>query len=97
MKKDIFNIIKYPITTEKGTSLNNKNNQYTFVVHQKADKLEIKNAIQKIFNVHVTKVNVLKMPGRLKRFKRSLVKVSGYKKAIITLQEGNKINIFEGV
>ena len=95
-RKDIsegraLSIIKKPMLTEKSTTLN-QFNQYSFIVSKDSNSQEIKNAIEKIFKVKVTKVNTSIMRGKLKTFKG----ISGYKKdfkkAIITLAEGNTID-----
>ena len=86
-----LNIIKKPMMTEKSTNLN-QFNQYSFVVSKDSNVLEIKNAIEKIFKVKVTKVNTSILRGKIKSFKGT----SGYrkdlKKAIVTLAEGNTID-----
>ena len=86
-----LSIIYRPLMTEKSTNLN-QFNQYSFVVSKDSNSVEIKNAIEKIFKVKVTKVNTSILRGKIKSFKGS----SGYrkdiKKAIVTLAEGNTID-----
>ena len=86
-----WSIIQKPIMTEKSTNLN-QFNQYSFVVSYDAESSEIKDAIEKIFKVKVTKVNTLNIRGKLKNFKGSLGYKKNYKKAIVTLEEGNTID-----
>jgi len=86
-----FSIIKKPLMTEKSTNLN-QYNQYSFVVSSDSCSYEIKKAIEKIFKVKVTKVNTSIMRGKLKSFKGSLGYKKDYKKAIVTLSEGNTID-----
>jgi large subunit ribosomal protein L23 len=86
-------IIKYPIITDKATRLL-ENNQYSFIVNPKSDKLEIKEAIEYLFNVKVTKVNTCQLPRKKKRIGKYIGWKSHYKKAIVTLSEGDTINLF---
>ena len=86
-----LNIIKKPILTEKSTSLN-QYNQYSFKVEIKATSLQIKSAIEKIFKVKVLKVNTLINTGKPKSFKGNFGYRKNYKKAIVSLAEGNTID-----
>ena len=86
-----LNIIQKPILTEKSTNLN-QFNQYSFKVNIKSNSLEIKNAIEKIFNVKVSKVNTSIVRGKLKSFKGISGYKKNYKKAIVTLTEGQTID-----
>ena len=87
----VFNIIQKPISTEKSTNLN-QFNQYSFVVLKNSKSSEIKEAIQRIFKVKVVKVNTSIMRGKLKTFKGSVGYKKDFKKAIVTLAEGNTID-----
>ena len=87
----VFNIIQKPISTEKSTNLN-QFNQYSFVVLKNSKSSEIKEAIQRIFKVKVVKVNTSIMKGKLKSFKGSVGYKKAFKKAIVTLAEGNTID-----
>ena len=86
-----FSIIKKPITTEKSTNLQ-QFNQYTFMVSKDSNSNEIKQAIEKIFKVKVTKINTSVIRGKMKSFKGSLGYRKDFKKAVITLKEGNTID-----
>lgn len=86
-------IIKYPIITDKATRLLEKN-QYSFVVNLSSDKITIKAAIEYLFNVKVTKVNTCHLPRKQKRIGKYLGWKSQYKKAIVTLADGDTINLF---
>ena len=86
-----FNIIQKPILTEKSTNLN-QFNQYSFKVSLKATSIEIKEAIQKIFKVKVSKINTAIVRGKPKKFKGTYGYKKDYKKAIITLKEGQTID-----
>ena len=87
----VFDIIHKPISTEKSTNLN-QFNQYSFIVSKNSKSTEIKDAIQKIFKVKVIKVNTSIMRGKLKTFKGSVGYKKDFKKAIVTLAEGNTID-----
>ena len=84
-------IIEKPLLTEKSTNLN-QYNQYSFVVNKKSNSLQIKKAIEKIFKVKVIKVNTSIMRGKTKSFKGNIGKKKDFKKAIVTLAEGNTID-----
>ena len=86
-----FSIIQRPLMTEKSTNLN-QFNQYSFVVSKKSNSNEIKQAIEKIFKVKVTKINTCIIRGKLKSFKGNLGHKNDVKKAIVTLSEGNTID-----
>ncbi len=86
-----YDIIKKPITTEKSTNLQ-QFNQYSFVVSKNSNSLEIKNAIEKIFKVKVSKVNTSILRGKGKTFKGQYGFRKDIKKAIVTLDEGNTID-----
>lgn len=86
-------IVKYPIITDKATRLL-ENNQYTFIVDRYSDKISIKNSIEFLFNVKVTKVNTCNLPKKQKRVGKYVGWKSQYKKAIVTLSEGDVINLF---
>lgn len=86
-------IIKYPIITDKATRLL-ENNQYSFVVNPTSSKPTIKTAIEYLFNVKVIKINTCQLPKKKKRVGKYIGWKSHYKKAIVTLAEGNTINLF---
>lgn len=86
-----LNILQKPILTEKSTNLN-QFNQYSFKVNIHSNSLEIKEAIEKIFKVKVSKINTLIVRGKLKKFKGTTGYKKNYKKAIVTLKEGQTID-----
>ena len=86
-------VIKYPIITDKATRLL-ENNQYSFVVDPYSDKITIKAAIEYLFNVTVIKVNTCHLPRKKKRVGKYIGWKPKYKKAIVTLSEGDVINLF---
>jgi large subunit ribosomal protein L23 len=87
-----YNILRNPIVTEKST-LGSQNNQMTFAVSLDATKPEIKAAVESIFNVKVTAVNTLVRKGKARRFGGILGRRSDEKKAIVTLAEGQTIDV----
>ena len=91
-----YKIIRKPIVTEKATKLS-EFNKVVFEVDSKSNKNEIKGAIEKLFSVKVKSVNIINTKGKVKRFKGVLGKRSDIKKAVITLAEGNTIDISAGV
>jgi large subunit ribosomal protein L23 len=86
-------LIKYPIITDKATRIL-ENNQYTFVVDRSSDKTAIKLAIEELFTVKVTKVNTCHLPRKQKRIGKNIGWKPQYKKAIVTLSDGDVINLF---
>ncbi|MDD5010263.1 MAG: 50S ribosomal protein L23 [Syntrophorhabdaceae bacterium] len=91
-----YDIIRRPIITEKTTLLKDNGNQYVFEVHRDANKIEIKDAVEKLFKVKVLSVSVSNMEGKKKRLGRFAGKRSDWKKAIVKLSPKDKILIFEG-
>ena len=92
-----YQIIKGPLITEKGTIQKEANNQLTFEVDRKANRVEIRHAVEKVFNVRVEKVRTMQIKGKVKRVGRALGKRRDWKKAIVTLAKGENIEFFEGV
>lgn len=86
-------IIKYPIITDKATRLL-ENNQYSFIVDRYSDKTSIKLAIESLFEVKVIKINTCRLPRKQKRVGKYIGWKPQYKKAIVTLSEGDVINLF---
>jgi large subunit ribosomal protein L23 len=86
-------IIKYPIITDKATRLLEKN-QYSFIVDRYSDKTCIKSAIEYLFTVKVIKINTCRLPRKKKRVGKYIGWKPQYKKAIVTLSEGDVINLF---
>ena len=92
--KDPFIVVKTVRVTEKGTALTEKNNQYQVVVDKHANKVEIKHAMEKLFKVHVARVNTMHVRGKARR-KRTIQRgmTPNWKKAIVTLKAGEKIEL----
>ncbi len=96
----IYDVLRRPIITEKSSYQSGTLNQYAFEVHPRANKVQIKEAVEALFDVTVMRVNVMNQPakvGRSLRNRRSQVRRTAYKKAIVTLREGDSIDVFEGV
>ncbi len=93
---DIRYLIKKPLITEKTTKLMEEN-KYCFLVDPKANKTEIRQAIEKIFKVKVKSVNTMNMMGKLKKMGRYQGRRPNWKRAIVTLEKGSRIEYFEGV
>jgi len=92
----IYDIIRTPVITEKATMLS-ADNKVTFKVRVDATKPQIKDAVQQLFNVKVTGVNTINQQGKVKRFRGRIGTRPSYKKAIVTLAEGQTIDIMAGV
>ena len=95
--KDAYSVLKKPLITEKSNLMKEELNQICFEVDRRANKIEIKEAVKKLFNVNVVKVRTFTMIGKRKRMGRTEGKTSDWKKAIVTLKEGERIEFFEGV
>ncbi len=92
--KNMYDVLKRPLFTEKCDRLKDKFNQYTFEVELTANKIEIRQAVEKIFGVKVLSVNTLRMHGKVKRRGKSEGRRPDWKKAIVTLKEGDTIPIW---
>ena len=92
----LFDVLQRPLITEKNTGLQAQN-KYAFEVATGATKPQIKQAVEKAFRVKVTEVNVTKVAGKSRRVGRRVYNTPPWKKAIVTLREGDKIEFFEGV
>lgn len=91
-----FSIIKRPIVTEKGTAAQQAANQYFFEVDSCATKQDVRTAVSTIFKVKVESVRTINMPSKFKRVGRNIGRTSEWKKAIVTLKEGERIEFLEG-
>lgn len=95
---DVYEILKRPITTEKSNVQAEYYGQYTFQVDRRANKLQVKEAVEKIFDVNVISVNIMNMPAKRGRFgRRRVVRKPAWKKAVVKLAPGQRIQFFEGV
>jgi len=94
---ELYSIIRRPLVTEKSTISRDEGNKFIFEVDKRANKIEIGKAIEKLFKVKVIDVRTMNMTGKKKRMGRVLGQKSDWKKAIVTLAEGNTIDMFEKV
>ncbi|MDD5344282.1 MAG: 50S ribosomal protein L23 [Smithella sp.] len=94
---EVHQVIKKIVITEKSTTAREESNKYFFEVDRKANKVEISNAVEKLFKVKVADVRVINVLGKKKRMGRIVGQKSSWKKAIVTLAAGNRIEIAEGV
>ena len=95
-KLHLYDKILFPMVTEKSTNLSEQN-KVVFKVPQKANKKNLKSNIEKIFKVSVTKINIINKQKRTKLTRGRKIKVSGFKKAIITLKKGQSIDLTTGI
>ena len=95
-KTHLYDTIFFPLLTEKSTNLSEQN-KVVFKVPNNANKKNLKTNIEKIFKVNVTKINIIKKRSRIKLSRNKKIKVSGFKKAIITLKKGQSIDLTTGV
>ena len=96
----IYEILRRPLVTEKSSSQSGKMNQYSFIVADSATRTQVKDAIETLYDVSVARVNIINAPakrGRRSRSRRMSIRKAGFKKALITLAEGQTLPIFEGV
>ncbi|RPH47866.1 MAG: 50S ribosomal protein L23 [Desulfobacteraceae bacterium] len=92
-----YDVIKRPLITEKSTIQKESANQLTFEVDRKANRVEIKKAVEGIFKVKVAGVRTIQVMGKFKRRGRILGKRNDYKKAVVRLMPGERIEFFDGV
>lgn len=91
----IYDVIKKPLITEKATLAKDNQNVVAFVVNRDANKIEIKEAAEKLFKVEVSAVRTINVAGKVKRAGKSVGKRSNWKKAYVTLKEGSNVDFFE--
>jgi large subunit ribosomal protein L23 len=90
-------LIRHYLTTEKNTALKDATNVYVFEVVKRANKSQVKSAVEQVFGVHVIGVNMSNSPHKPKRLGRHAGRRSGFKKAFVTLKQGDAIQVFENV
>lgn len=95
MKREPYSVLVQPLLTEKITAMRESANKIGFLVRKDANRIEIKRAVESALNVKVDRVNVLNMLGKKKRLGRFAGKRSDWKKAIVTLKKGEKLELFE--
>ena len=96
MKDGHYQVLKKPLITEKSTQMLAEGNWVAFQVHPQANKIQIRKAVEKVFSVTVTKVNTLVVPGKYRRFGKATGHTKSWKKAMLRLKGGDKIELFEG-
>jgi len=89
-------VLRRPVVTEKST-IQTEQRIYTFEVDRRANKVEVKEAVEKVFGVKVVSVNIINVPGKPRRWGRHVSRTPSWKKAIVKLAEGQRIELFEGV
>ncbi len=97
MSRSPYDILIKPLLTEKMTALKESENRVAFVVDKRANKIEVKKAVEEVFKVKVASINVMNLLGKKKRLGRFAGKRPDWKKAIITLKKGEKLELFEGM
>ena len=95
--KNLYEVVRRPIITEKSNIQKDEVNQVTLEVARNTNKIEIKNAVQKLFNVKVLDVRTMNLKGKKKRVGKNMGKKPDWKKAVVTLIPGEKIEFFDGV
>ncbi|MBW2057869.1 MAG: 50S ribosomal protein L23 [Deltaproteobacteria bacterium] len=94
--EDLYSVIKRPLITEKSSKQKELQNQYFFEVDRRANRIEIKRAVEQLFKVTVDRVNVSTVKGKVKRLGRTMGKRPDWKKAVVLLKKGDRIDFFEG-
>lgn len=97
MSTESYKIIKRPIITEKSTMLKELANKLVFEVDRRANKIEIKKAVETVFKVKVHKVHTINMKGKRIRYGRFVSRKPDWKKAVVTLAEGERVEYFDSV
>ena len=90
-----YEVLRRPLITEKNTSMQ-VNSKFVFEVDRNANKVQVKEAVEKAYEVKVVSVNVINVEGKMRRMGRNQVKGPSWKKAIVTLEQGQTIELFEG-
>lgn len=93
MQLNVYDVVIEPLITEKLSKASEDAGQYGFRVHPKANKKEVKAAVEKIFNVHVISVNTMNVSGKWRRVRHVPGQTVAWKKAIVTLKKGEKIDL----
>ena len=93
---NLLQLIRRPVITERASTLQEKQRKYVFEVRSHANKIDIQRAIEAQFDVDVEKVNTISMHGKVKRMGRFVGRRADWKKAVVTLAEGQSIDFFEG-
>lgn len=97
MNARTYRVLKRPLITEKSTVEKDQRNKLFFEVDKRANKIEIRDAVEKIFKVNVLDVSTMSVKGKLKRVGRHYTQAPGWKKAVVTVKAGQRVEFFEGV
>jgi len=97
MSDQVYKVLKRPLITEKSTMQKDMHNKLFFEVHRSANKIEIKRAVELIFKVDVLGVRTVNIKGKTKRVGRFMTKEPDWKKAVVTIKPGQRVEFFEGV
>lgn len=92
---DLCNVIRKPLITERATELMARQNKVVLEVDISANKCQVKKAVEQVFNVKVTKVNISRQKGKVKMTRRTPGKQADWKKAVVTLKDGDSIELLE--
>ena len=95
--RDPRDVILRPVVTERSTVMADEHDAFTFLVAEDANKIEIRRAVEQLFEVQVTSVNTMRYRGKWRRVGRHLGKRPSFKKAIVKLAEGERIDVYEGI
>ncbi len=95
--RDPRDVIIRPVVTERSTLLADDNDAFTFIVAENANKMEIRRAVERLFDVKVQSVNTMRYRGKLRRLGRNYGRRPSFKKAIVKLVEGERIDVYEGI
>ncbi len=90
---DYYQIVKRPLSSEKSVVDRESSNTYHFEVERKVNKIQVKEAVEKLFEVTVLAVRTLNKAGKTRKYRNKIFKTSGWKKAIVTLKEGDRIDL----
>ncbi|MCT4642279.1 MAG: 50S ribosomal protein L23 [Bacteriovoracaceae bacterium] len=90
-------VLVKPLLTEKTSVMTENTNRYAFKVLRKANKYQVKDAVEKMFDVKVIDVKTVVMPGKVKRVGRTLKKTTSWKKAFVKIADGQKLELFKGI
>ena len=93
--KNLREVIRRPLITERATQLQEADGKYSFEVDRRANKIDVKRAVESMFDVQVVKVNTISVHGKVKRLGRFMGRRSDWKKAVVTLVNGQSIDFFE--
>ena len=95
MRRDPYTVLVRPLLTEKITAMRESGNKVAFLVRKDSDRIEIKRAVESVLKVKVERVNVMNVRGKTKRLGRFVGKRPDWKKAVVTLKEGEKLELYE--